>query len=118
MWILLDEECKFLYFSYLPLKLQGNLIVLGKPPGFLKLTPKGDIPFITADCDVKQEVKRVGSPYQVAKLLEYQLQHHRGERRVGCPKRDNKQTRTELLNLSITRKPLGETTMMEEPVGS
>ena len=47
-----------------------------------------------------------------------ELKHHGGERRGGCPKRYNKQTRAELLNLSITRKPLVETTMMEEASGS
>ena len=41
-----------------------------------------------------------------------------GERRGGCPQRENNQTRAELVNLSITRKPLGETMMMEEAAGS
>ena len=41
-----------------------------------------------------------------------------GERRDGCPQGDNNQTRAELVNLSITRKPLGETMILKEPAGS
>ena len=54
---------------------------------------------------------------EVTKVLEFQHQLHGGEKKGGCPKRDNKQRRTELLNLSIIRKSLGETTIREECAG-
>ena len=41
----IDEEGKFLYFNSLPLKLQGTLIVLGKPPRYSKINTKNRCPF-------------------------------------------------------------------------
>ena len=41
-----------------------------------------------------------------------------GERRDGCSQGDNNQTGAELVNLSITSKPLGETMTMKKPAGS